>query len=33
MQINKLLCIINKFINAVYKKTIYKDRIFVGKNS
>jgi len=32
MQINKLLCIIHKFVNVVYEKTVYKYTIFIGEN-
>jgi len=32
MQINKLLCIIHKFVNVVYEKAGYKDTIFVSEN-
>jgi len=29
MQINKFVCIIHKFVNVVYEKTVYEDTIFV----
>jgi len=32
MQINKLLCIIHKFLNIVYEKTVYKYTISVSEN-
>jgi hypothetical protein len=32
MLIDKLLCIIYKFIKLVYKITTYKDTIFASKN-
>jgi len=32
MQINKFLCIIHKFINVVYDKTVCEDAIFASEN-
>ena len=32
MQINKLLCIIQKLVNVVYEKTTYEDTISVSEN-
>jgi len=29
-QNNKLLCIIHKFVNVVYDKTVYEDTIFIS---
>ena len=32
MQISKFLCIIHKFVNVIYEKTVYKDSIYVSGN-
>jgi len=31
MQTNKFLCIIHKFVNVVYEKTVYKETTFVSE--
>jgi len=32
MWINKLLCIIHKFVDVFYKKIVYKETIFINEN-
>jgi len=32
MQINKLLCVVHKFVKVVYENTAYEDTIFIIEN-